>query len=77
MADLLLQAQTDVNRCRRLLAQAENAGIPETIHEAQTRLARALQLYSALVQERYCHVVPARFLTPPREAEGSSSFLQI
>ncbi len=61
MVDLLQQAQADVSRCRRLLAQTENAGIPEAVREAQERLSRAMQLYSAVVRERYCLVVPARF----------------
>lgn len=77
MADLLQQAQADVNRCRRRLAQAENAGVPEAIREAQERLAQVLHLYSALVQQRYCHVVPARFLTARRTQDDSASFIEM
>jgi hypothetical protein len=77
MADLLQQAQADVNRCRRLLAQSEITGIPEAIQEAQERLQRALQVYSALVQQRYCRVVPARFLPARQTQDDSASFMQM
>ncbi len=54
----LQHLQLTVNDYSRLLAQAENAGLPEAICEAQDRPVQALLMQTALSHESYTPPMP-------------------